>query len=367
MEFQFNDGGREAAGMKMTKGRGDCVTRAIAIATGKPYLDVWNDLKALGEKERLSKHRKFKSHPDKGVWKPTIRRYMESLGWAWTPTMAVGAGTTVHLKKDELPSGRLVVGVSKHSLAVIDGVVHDTYEDHRDGTRCVYGYFTGPYLGAESASEVTQSTEESSMAHWYDDVDEDIAEDFDNEEWSAERDRKALAKLVRNAASSIASGKSHAGRNGLWRRGAKHNELAFKLAYKGHDIQIVTPNGPRSEIHFRSTESAERALKGLADEIENTDIYDSELAAITGSEKPSARRGSAKAKPSGTRTAKTGADRASSLPPRKDGLGHHIDASEPQPHPDYQLNRAKSHWRSPEQVAADKDRSARRLAAMAKK
>jgi hypothetical protein len=27
-------------------------------------------------------------------------------------------------------------------MAVIDGVIHDTYDPSRDGKRCVYGYFT---------------------------------------------------------------------------------------------------------------------------------------------------------------------------------------------------------------------------------
>lgn len=41
----------------------------------------------------------------------------------------------------ELPHGRLVVMLSRHAAAVIDGVLHDTYQDDRGGTRCVYGYW----------------------------------------------------------------------------------------------------------------------------------------------------------------------------------------------------------------------------------
>ena len=43
----------------------------------------------------------------------------------------------MHLKAAELPAGRLIVRCSKHTTAVIDGIIHDT-----NGTRCVYGYFT---------------------------------------------------------------------------------------------------------------------------------------------------------------------------------------------------------------------------------
>jgi hypothetical protein len=55
--------------------------------------------------------------------------------------MRIGSGCTVHLRADELPPGRLIVNVSRHTVAVIDGVIHDTYDPSRDGTRCVYGYF----------------------------------------------------------------------------------------------------------------------------------------------------------------------------------------------------------------------------------
>ncbi|WP_231970582.1 hypothetical protein [Polynucleobacter necessarius] len=41
--FEFNDGGREAAGFK--GGAGDCVVRAIAIAAELPYMEVYEDLR----------------------------------------------------------------------------------------------------------------------------------------------------------------------------------------------------------------------------------------------------------------------------------------------------------------------------------
>jgi hypothetical protein len=55
--------------------------------------------------------------------------------------MNIGRGCRVHLKTDELPAGRLIVPCSKHTTAVIDGVIHDTYDPSRHETRCVYGYF----------------------------------------------------------------------------------------------------------------------------------------------------------------------------------------------------------------------------------
>jgi hypothetical protein len=55
--------------------------------------------------------------------------------------MKIGQGCKVHLRKEELPSGRLIVSVSRHLTAVIDGVIYDNHDCSRDGSRCVYGYY----------------------------------------------------------------------------------------------------------------------------------------------------------------------------------------------------------------------------------
>jgi hypothetical protein len=44
--WQFNDGGRSEAGFHGKTG--DCVCRAIAIATGKPYAEVYSELEEFG-------------------------------------------------------------------------------------------------------------------------------------------------------------------------------------------------------------------------------------------------------------------------------------------------------------------------------
>lgn len=145
--FKYDDGGRSAAGYKGSAG--DCVCRSIAIATQQPYQTVYDALKEAAQHERprgrtRAGNPRRKSSVRDGVRRPTIRRYMDSLGWTWTPTMGIGTGCMVHLKKVELPPGRLVVSVSKHLVAVIDGVIHDTYDPSREGTRCVYGYWKAP-------------------------------------------------------------------------------------------------------------------------------------------------------------------------------------------------------------------------------
>lgn len=139
MKHIYDDGGRSEAGYKGNAG--DCVTRAIAIATGKSYQEVYDAINEVSQSERKGKKKRGISNARTGVYKQTIRKYLESLGWKWTPTMAIGSGCKVHLRAEELPSGRLIVNVSKHTVAVIDGVLHDTYDASRAGMRCVYGYY----------------------------------------------------------------------------------------------------------------------------------------------------------------------------------------------------------------------------------
>lgn len=156
MEWVFDDGGRAEAGFKGTTG--DCVCRAIAIATQMPYKEVYDLINQYGKAERPSKRRKGRSNARTGVYPKTIRKIMADLGWTWVPTMKIGQGCKVHLNENELPGGRLVVSISKHEVAVIDGVIHDIYDPNDRGVemewdpatgnmidvttdRCVYGYY----------------------------------------------------------------------------------------------------------------------------------------------------------------------------------------------------------------------------------
>jgi hypothetical protein len=139
MSYVFDDGGRAAAGYKGFTG--DCACRAIAIATALPYRVVYDALNALAKSERITKRRRKKSDARAGVRNETIRKYLADLGWRWIPTMSIGQGCKVHLRADDLPPGRLIVSVSKHLVAVIDGVIHDNHDCSRAGTRCVYGYY----------------------------------------------------------------------------------------------------------------------------------------------------------------------------------------------------------------------------------
>lgn len=139
--YTYNDGGRAAAGFK-GEAR-DCVVRAIAIATETPYQDVYRTLQAACKAEAPRAGQK-RSGARTGVHKATYKAFLRALGWVWTPTMAIGQGCKVHLRADELPPGRLIVRCSRHLVAVIDGVIHDTHDSSRGGTRCVYGFWRKP-------------------------------------------------------------------------------------------------------------------------------------------------------------------------------------------------------------------------------
>ena len=136
------DGGRAAAGFKPSS---DCVARSVAIATQRPYVEVRVELADLNGRMPKTKGRKTAGIESAayGTYTQSLlfKRYMAAQGFAWTPTMSIGSGCKVHLAEGELPKGRLVVAVSKHYTAVIDGVVWDTHDPCRGGMRCVYGYW----------------------------------------------------------------------------------------------------------------------------------------------------------------------------------------------------------------------------------
>tara|TARA_S200002703_G_scaffold82470_1_gene71084 strand:- start:2638 stop:3117 length:480 start_codon:yes stop_codon:yes gene_type:complete len=144
MRFNYNDGGRS----KYFKSQaGDCVCRSIAITAGLDYMEVYNRLAEGNATQRQSKKQrtktKGKNTASNGIYtkRKWFKDYMKELGFEWVSCMGIGTGCQVHLKEDELPNGKIICVVSKHYCAVVDGVINDTYDPSRDGTRCVYGYW----------------------------------------------------------------------------------------------------------------------------------------------------------------------------------------------------------------------------------
>jgi hypothetical protein len=124
----YNDGGRSAAGFK---GRaGDCVARALAIATGRPYAELYS---RLSDGEASLGRRRSARHgvSTDALW---FKKYMHELGFEWVDC-------SKHLSPDELPAGRIICNISRHYVTVIDRVIHDTGDSSRWGTRKLRGYW----------------------------------------------------------------------------------------------------------------------------------------------------------------------------------------------------------------------------------
>lgn len=126
----YDDGGRHQAGHA---GRvGDCAVRAVAIAAGRPYQLVHDELRRRG-------HR----HPRRGVAITTLVPYLLDLGWRQVRA-PVGPFTAARL-----PAGRVLVELAGdhpwdgHLVAVLDHVVHDVGEPRRGRAR-VLSVWSGP-------------------------------------------------------------------------------------------------------------------------------------------------------------------------------------------------------------------------------
>src|SRR5262249_7247701 len=156
-----DDGGRSKSGVPgADKEVGDCVARAIAIATQRPYLEVHNALvvgqvhhartdnspygKWVRRKGRLSHF-----DADHGCADKVYGPYLESLGWKFTSTKELPRGKGVHLRADELPPGRLIVHISRHLVAVIDGIIRDRGDGGGAGRVRVQGYWTVPSVSSD--------------------------------------------------------------------------------------------------------------------------------------------------------------------------------------------------------------------------
>lgn len=138
MAFHWNDGGRAACGFVGLAG--DCVTRAISIATGVVYRDVYEQLGVLCEKS-----------PRSGVRIDVANTYLAERNWQR------------HSRLDQpfdpkaLPMGKVIVHLSKkeerssHFCTVMDRVVHDTWDASEDDDYFIHAFWT-------SAEQETQSS-----------------------------------------------------------------------------------------------------------------------------------------------------------------------------------------------------------------
>jgi hypothetical protein len=160
LPVSHDDGGRERAGLPTVRRQGDCVVRAIAIATLTPYAVVREQLSrriaaelvdflprrvedALAHGDDVADLLPRFFAVDYGVARAAYEPHLLELGWRWEPLMGIGTGCRYHLAVGELPSTCIAVA-SRHVVAVMAGRVRDIGDPTRNGTRCVYGVYHPP-------------------------------------------------------------------------------------------------------------------------------------------------------------------------------------------------------------------------------
>ena len=148
--FMICDGGREDAGYKGDAG--DCVTRAISIATAwasrgrYEYEQHRSELmkrKAKWRKTSRSKRAKAsKSNSVRnGTPKEVYRPYLEDLGWERVSLVKFGDPTRKEMVKEDIPNDIVILEVRKHLVTCANHVVLDTW-DCREATLFVDGFAT---------------------------------------------------------------------------------------------------------------------------------------------------------------------------------------------------------------------------------
>tara|TARA_R110000868_G_scaffold10027_1_gene49215 strand:+ start:3569 stop:3961 length:393 start_codon:yes stop_codon:yes gene_type:complete len=127
MNYHHNDGGREAAGYKGTAG--DCGARAMAIALQLDYRSVYKELSQANADNGRSRSARS------GIMKDTYTEVLKRHGWIW---MKAPQFEGRKARCSDLPKGRVIAKQAKHFVAVIDGVVNDSWNCTE---RMVYGYW----------------------------------------------------------------------------------------------------------------------------------------------------------------------------------------------------------------------------------
>lgn len=148
-KFSWNDGGRSVGGfVGMT---GDCVSRAISIATGIAYREVYEILKS-----------RYGSSPRNGVPSSIYGPYLNELGWIPNHSVAViTPNPNLELiEQIRLPEGPNIIQCQRvgrstaHLCTVIDHVLHDTWDARDEGAY----YVTNAWTAGPHAIRSTDST-----------------------------------------------------------------------------------------------------------------------------------------------------------------------------------------------------------------
>jgi len=186
MRFVWDDGGRAICGFVGLTG--DCVPRAIAIATGAVYRDIYNTLGSQSAKS-----------PRHGVDTDTAAAYLRERDWIRT------IGFEQPFEIEDLPMGVVIVHIAKangraqHFCTMVDHVIHDTWDPSDDDDYVVKSYWTSDSATYEKSSHDKRKNVSSE------------SQDLTQSEFDKILDR--LRKLDRTASNSAST------------EGEKHNAL----------------------------------------------------------------------------------------------------------------------------------------------
>jgi hypothetical protein len=127
MTFQYNDGGRKAAGFKGIAG--DCVVRAISIALNLDYKTTYKQL-AQANKD-YGNEKSARNGLSKKVYIPFLTQH----GWVWRSAPKFDGRKA---RCADMPKGVVIARQAHHLVAVIDGVPNDIGNPSH---KMVYGYW----------------------------------------------------------------------------------------------------------------------------------------------------------------------------------------------------------------------------------
>ena len=140
MKYQYNDGGRAAAGFKGTTR--DCGCRAFAIATGFDYEKVYQELSDINihknkvlvwkNGEYVRKTRRKKKTARHGISRKALRQLCVKYGWEYID-MPIYSATI-----NDLPKGTVIAEQDRHIVTVIDNIAQDTWDSTK---KVVFGYW----------------------------------------------------------------------------------------------------------------------------------------------------------------------------------------------------------------------------------
>jgi hypothetical protein len=124
--FIETDGGRS----QYFKGNaGDCATRAMAIALGLDYKQCYDEL------AKAHRARTGKKTARNGIYKDDFDAVLNKHGWVWHPAPKFDGRKA---RYNDMPNGKVIARMSRHFVAVIDGVVHDSWDSR---SKMIYGYW----------------------------------------------------------------------------------------------------------------------------------------------------------------------------------------------------------------------------------